>query len=105
MLRNGSGSTSRISGRRGRFSGPAAAQTLQSQPALQRSLATWQASQDTFEVERARQTVTANDAVTALTAAFKNPQAGQFMMTVANKDPNTGQRTRDMRWHRTRSSP
>ena len=75
------------------FSGPAAAQTLESQPALQRSLATWQASQDTFEVERARQTVTANDAVTALTAAFKNPQAGQFMMTVANKDPNTGQRT------------
>ena len=75
------------------FSSPAAAQTLESQPVLQRALATWQASQDTVEVERARQTLTANDAVTALTAAFKDPQAGQFMMTIANRGPKTGQRT------------
>lgn len=74
------------------FSGPAGVQTLEAEPELQRSIATWQASQDTFEVENARRSVTANEATAALVDSFTNPQAEHFMLTVANRDPKTGAR-------------
>lgn len=75
------------------FTGPAGAQTLESQPSLQRSIATLQASQDTVEVEKARQVVTPNGAVAALTESFSKPQAERFLVTIANRNPKDGSRT------------
>lgn len=74
------------------FSGTAGVQNLEAQPELQRSLATWQASQDTLEIEGARRSVTANEATAALVDSFNDPAAERFMITVANKDPKTGSR-------------
>lgn len=75
------------------FSGPAGAQSLVGDARLQRSIATWQAAQDTVEVEKARQNVTANQALTKLSASFGQPGSDHYLLSVANRDPKTGDRT------------